>query len=48
MLQGSRHPLAGTPNSDAPSVLNTSYNFKAEVEIPQGGAKGMLINKVSE
>ena len=38
-------PLTGTPNGDAPSVLNTSYNFKAEVEIPQGGADGMLITQ---
>jgi arylsulfatase len=38
-------PLTGTPNGDAPSVLNTSYNFKAEVEIPQGGAEGMLITQ---
>jgi arylsulfatase A-like enzyme len=36
-------PLTGTPYGDAPSVLNTSYNFKAEIEIPQGGAEGMLI-----
>jgi arylsulfatase A-like enzyme len=27
-------PLTGTPNGDAPSLLNASYNFKAEVEIP--------------
>jgi arylsulfatase len=32
------HPLIGTPNGDAPSVLNTSYSFKAEIEIPQPGA----------
>jgi arylsulfatase len=38
-------PLTGTPNGDAPSVLNTSYNFKAEVEIPQGGSDGMLITQ---
>jgi arylsulfatase len=38
-------PLTGTPNGDAPSLLNTSYNFKAEVEIPQGGADGMLITQ---
>jgi arylsulfatase len=38
-------PLTGTPNGDAPSVLNASYNFKAEVEIPQGGAEGMLITQ---
>ena len=38
-------PLTGTPNGDAPSILNTSYNFKAEVDIPQGGADGMLITQ---
>jgi len=38
-------PLTGTPLGDAPSVLNASYNFKAEVEIPQGGAEGMLITQ---
>jgi arylsulfatase len=38
-------PLAGTPNGDAPSVLNASYNFKAEIEVPQEGAEGMLITQ---
>ena len=38
-------PLTGTPNGDAPSVLNTSYSFKAEIEVPQGGAEGMLITQ---
>jgi arylsulfatase len=38
-------PLIGTPSGVAPSVLNTSYNFKVEVEIPQGGAEGMLITQ---
>ena len=38
-------PLTGTPNGDAPSVLNASYNFRADVEIPQGGAEGMLITQ---
>jgi arylsulfatase len=38
-------PLTGTPNGDAPSILNASYNFKAEVEIPQEGAEGMLITQ---
>jgi arylsulfatase len=37
--------LTGTPNGDAPSILNSSYNFKAEVEIPPGGAEGMLITQ---
>jgi len=38
-------PLTGTPNGDAPSILNASYNFKAEVEVPQGGGDGMLITQ---
>ena len=38
-------PLIGTPMGDAPNVLNTSYNFKAEVEVPQGGAEGMLVTQ---
>jgi arylsulfatase len=35
--------LAGIPMSDAPSILNRSYTITAEVEIPQGGAEGMLV-----
>jgi arylsulfatase len=38
-------PMTGTPNGDAPSVLNASYNFKAEIEVPQSGAEGMLITQ---
>ena len=38
-------PITGTPNGDAPSILNTSYNFKAEVEIPQGGGEGMIVTQ---
>jgi arylsulfatase len=38
-------PLTGTPNGDAPAILNASYNFKAEIEVPQGGAEGMLITQ---
>ena len=38
-------PMTGTPNGDAPSVLNTSYHFKAEVDLPEGGGDGMLITQ---
>ena len=38
-------PMTGTPNGDAPSILNSSYNFKAEIEVPQGGAEGMIITQ---
>ncbi|GAU85901.1 arylsulfatase [Bosea sp. BIWAKO-01] len=35
--------LPGIPESDAPSILNKSYTITAAVEIPQGGAEGMLV-----
>ncbi len=38
-------PLTGTPNGDAPSILNSSYTFKAEIEVPEGGGDGMLITQ---
>lgn len=38
-------PITGTPNGDAPSILNASYNFKAEVEVPQGGGDGMIVTE---
>ena len=37
--------ITGTPNGDAPSILNSSYNFKAEVEIPQSGGEGMIVTQ---
>src|SRR5215471_3504526 len=37
--------ITGTPNGDAPSILNASYNFKAEVDIPQGGGEGMIVTQ---
>ncbi len=37
--------LAGTPKSAAPSILNKSYTITAEVEIPEGGADGMIVTE---
>jgi arylsulfatase A-like enzyme len=37
--------ITGTPNGDAPSILNASYNFKADIEIPEGGAEGMIVTQ---
>ena len=37
--------MTGTPNGDAPSILATSYTFKAVVEIPKGRAEGMLVTQ---
>jgi arylsulfatase A-like enzyme len=38
-------PLTGIPMGDAPSLLNASYTFKAEIEVPEGGCEGMLITQ---
>ncbi len=38
-------PITGIPNGDAPSILNASYTFKADVDVPQAGADGMLITQ---
>jgi hypothetical protein len=37
--------MTGTPNGDAPNILDASFNFKAEVEIPEGGAEGMIVTQ---
>src|SRR5215475_5284617 len=37
--------ITGTPNGDAPSILDSSYSFKAEVDIPQGAAEGMIVTQ---
>jgi hypothetical protein len=37
--------ITGTPNGDAPSILDASFNYKAEVEIPEGGAEGMIVTQ---
>jgi arylsulfatase len=36
-------PMAGVPNSGAPSILNKAYTITAEVTIPSGGAEGMIV-----
>ena len=35
--------ITGVPNSGAPSILNKSYTITAEVEIPAGGAEGVIV-----
>jgi arylsulfatase len=37
--------ITGTPNGDAPFLLDSSYNYKAEVDIPPGGAEGMIVTQ---
>ena len=36
---------SGIPTSDAPNILDKSFNIIAEVEIPSGGAEGMLVTE---
>jgi arylsulfatase len=37
--------LTGVPASVAPSILNKGYTITAEVEIPDGGAEGMIVTQ---
>jgi len=36
-------PLTGIPQGDSPLLLNTSYTITADIEVPEGGAEGMLL-----
>ena len=38
-------PLTGIPLGDAPNILDTSYTIKADIEVPAGGAEGMLLTQ---
>jgi len=37
--------LTGVPASAAPNILQKSYTITAEVEIPEGGAEGMIVTQ---
>jgi arylsulfatase len=37
--------VTGTSNANAPNILASSYNFKAEIEVPEDGAEGMLVTQ---
>jgi arylsulfatase len=37
--------VTGTPNGDAPNILAASFTFRAEVDIPQSGAEGMIVTQ---
>jgi arylsulfatase len=36
-------PMVGLPQGDSPLLLNTSYTIIADIEVPQGGAEGMIL-----
>ncbi len=39
----SGEPVTGIPHGTAPTLLNTSYTITAAIEVPQGGAEGMIV-----
>jgi len=36
-------PMTGLPQGDSPLILNSSYTIAADIEVPPGGAEGMLL-----
>jgi len=36
-------PMTGVPQGDSPLLLNCSYTITADVEIPDGGAEGIIL-----
>jgi arylsulfatase len=37
------HPMVGLPQGDSPAILNASYTITADIEVPHGGAEGMIL-----
>jgi len=37
------HPMVGLPQGDSPFLLNSSYSITADIEVPEGGAEGMIL-----
>ena len=36
-------PMIGLPQGDSPLLLNSSYTITAEIDVPKGGAEGMIL-----
>ena len=36
-------PMIGLPQGDSPFILDSSYTITADIEVPQGGAEGMIL-----
>jgi len=36
-------PMIGLPQGDSPALLDASYTITADVDVPQGGAEGMIL-----
>lgn len=37
------YPMIGLPQGDSPGILNASYTFTAEIEVPKNGAEGVIV-----
>jgi len=36
-------PMVGLPQGDSPILLDSSYTISADIEVPEGGAEGMIV-----
>jgi len=36
-------PMKGLPQGDSPMILDASYTITADIDVPQGGAEGMIL-----
>jgi arylsulfatase len=36
-------PMVGLPQGDSPMILDASYTITADIEVPEGGAEGMIL-----
>ena len=36
-------PMVGLPQGDSPMLLDSSFTITADIEVPQGGAEGMIL-----
>jgi arylsulfatase len=36
-------PMTGLPQGDSPFLLNSSFTITADIDVPQGGAEGMIL-----
>jgi arylsulfatase len=45
MFTYSGEPVTGQPRGTGPSLLNTSYTITAEIDVPQGGAEGVIVTR---
>lgn len=36
-------PMVGLPQGSSPALLNASYTITAEIDVPEGGAEGMIL-----